>query len=481
MKIHYTLLVGMISISLLIPAYGHGTGIESSPFVNVNDRDIRVTVENLLLDNESDTKFFQIHAYDRTNKTTIENITFDVNLFKDDQLLLSGNFFEQEGLLVLDLNTDESGIFTFQITINAEDQFGTITDLESVNQISLTEVSHHLQTLEQGPVEFRVKSYYDNIARFVYNENEQSAKVIIPFDWKEQNISHTDVVHAEIMFPKDFVSFLAPNYTGTANEIELFKSSIFIDDYSEEENRIVHFVLLKDHLRYIKTQMKDTNSEIPDVLELVLKRGEEIKFPISALTISEEYQVDLSWDPKEIRPGIETKFIYTFRDTYDLGPIRDSDYTLTLLQNNKEIFSKSAYAKIGADFTDYTFSEQETGVTVARFSNISGSGQETEFAFIVLESEKSDVVSIPVWIKDHAKWWAEGVFDDNTYADGIEYMINVGIIVIPVTQSGAENQDAIIPEWVKNTAGWWANDEIPDSAYVNAIQYLIKEGIITIT
>ena len=116
MKIHYTLLVGMISISLLIPAYGHGTGIESSPFVNVNDRDIRVTVENLLLDNESDTKFFQIHAYDRTNKTTIENITFDVNLFKDDQLLLSGNFFEQEGLLVLDLNTDESGIFTFQIT-----------------------------------------------------------------------------------------------------------------------------------------------------------------------------------------------------------------------------------------------------------------------------------------------------------------------------------------------------------------------------
>jgi len=74
----------------------------------------------------------------------------------------------------------------------------------------------------------------------------------------------------------------------------------------------------------------------------------------------------------------------------------------------------------------------------------------------------------------------EGVFDDNTYADGIEYMINVGIIVIPVTQSGVENQDAVIPEWVKNTAGWWANDEIPDSAYVNAIQYLIKEGIITI-
>ena len=481
MKIHYALLVGIISISLLIPAFGHGTGIESSPYVKVGDRDVRVTVEQLALDNISAKKFFQIYAYDRTNKITIENINFDIEIFKEDQLLLSDSYFEQEGLLVVDLDIDESGIFTFNTKINSEDEFGIIDNLEFENQISVTEITNHIQTIEQIPVEFRVKSYYDSIARFVYNQTDQTAKIIIPFDWKEQNISHTSVVHTEIMFPKDFVSFLAPNYFGTANGIELFKSSIFIDDYSEEENRIVHFVLLKDHLRYIKTQMKDMNSEIPDVLELVLKRGEEIKFPISALTISEEYQVDLSWDPKEIRPGIETKFIYTFRDTYDLGPIRDSDYTLTLLQNNKEIFSKSAYAKIGADFTDYTFSEQETGVTVARFSNISGSGQETEFAFIVLESEKSDVVSIPVWIKDHAKWWAEGVFDDNTYADGIEYMINVGIIVIPVTQSGAENQDAIIPEWVKNTAGWGANDEIPDSAYVNAIQYLIKEGIITIT
>ena len=97
-----------------------------------------------------------------------------------------------------------------------------------------------------------------------------------------------------------------------------------------------------------------------------------------------------------------------------------------------------------------------------------------------MESGKSNIVSIPLWIKDHAKWWVEGVFDDNTYADGIEYMINVGIIVIPVTQNDVENQDAIIPEWVKNTAGWWANDEIPDSAYVNAIQYLIKEGIISV-
>ena len=481
MKIHYALLVGIISISLLIPAFGHGTGIESSPYVKVGDRDIRVTVEQLALDNISAKKFFQIYAYDRTNKTTIENINFDIEIFKEDQLLLSDSYFEQEGLLVVELDIDESGIFTFNTKINSEDEFGIIDNLEFENQISVTEITNHIQTIEQIPVEFRVKSYYDSIARFVYNQTDQTAKIIIPFDWKEQNLSHTSVVHTEIMFPKNFVSFLAPNYFGTANGIELFKSSIFIDDYSEEESRIVHFVLLKDQLRYIKTQMTNIDTELPDTLELILRQGDEIKFPVIAFTLSEEYQVDLSWDPKEIRPGVETKFIYTFRDTSDLAPIRDSDYTLTLLQNNKEIFSRSAHAKIGADFTDYTFSEQETGVTVARFSNISGSGQETEFAFIVLEEEKSNVVSIPAWIKDHAKWWAAGEFDDNTFANGIEYMIKVSIIVIPVIDTDIEKQDAIIPNWVKNTAGWWANDEIPDSAYVNAIQYLINEGIISIS
>ena len=50
----------------------------------------------------------------------------------------------------------------------------------------------------------------------------------LPFDWKETNISHTNVIHAEIMFPKNFVEFLAPHYIGTANGIELFKASVFV-------------------------------------------------------------------------------------------------------------------------------------------------------------------------------------------------------------------------------------------------------------
>ena len=190
---------------------------------------------------------------------------------------------------------------------------------------------------------------------------------------------------------------------------------LFVDDYSEEENRIVHFILLKDHLRHLKTQLSKIDSELPEYLELKLTRGEELQFPLKTLTLSEEFRVDLSWDPKEIKPDVPVNFIYTFRNPVDQGPIRDSDYTFTLLQNGQEIFSRSANAKIGADYSEYTFSEEETGLTVARFSNISGSGQETE---------------IPAWIKNNAGWWADGQIDDNTFVQGIQFLIKAGIIVV---------------------------------------------------
>ena len=44
----------------------------------------------------------------------------------------------------------------------------------------------------------------------------------------------------------------------------------------------------------------------------------------------------------------------------------------------------------------------------------------------------------------------------------------------------ASAQEVSIPAWIKNNAGWWANDQIGDETFVNGLEYLIKVGIIVV-
>ena len=61
---------------------------------------------------------------------------------------------------------------------------------------------------------------------------------------------------------------------------------------------------------------------------------------------------------------------------------------------------------------------------------------------------------------------------------GIEYLIQQNIIKIP-EQFIEKSSQQIIPVWIKNNAEWWANDQIDDDTFVQGIEYLIKNGIIT--
>jgi len=38
-----------------------------------------------------------------------------------------------------------------------------------------------------------------------------------------------------------------------------------------------------------------------------------------------------------------------------------------------------------------------------------------------------------------------------------------------------------IPEWIKNNAEWWAAGSIDDDSFIQGIQFLIKDGIVKIT
>jgi len=92
-----------------------------------------------------------------------------------------------------------------------------------------------------------------------------------------------------------------------------------------------------------------------------------------------------------------------------------------------------------------------------------------------LTSEK-----IPVWIKNNAGWWADGSIDDDSFVQGIQYLIKEGIIKVPITEHGEGAQNNKIPDWIKSNAKWWAEGSIDDDSFVKGIQYLIEKGIIQI-
>ena len=86
---------------------------------------------------------------------------------------------------------------------------------------------------------------------------------------------------------------------------------------------------------------------------------------------------------------------------------------------------------------------------------------------------------IPDWIKNNAKWWSSNTVSDSEFIDGLEFLIEGGLITVnPDTAISISEQE--IPDWIKNNAKWWANDQISDEDFVKSIQYLVKKGIIRI-
>ena len=88
-------------------------------------------------------------------------------------------------------------------------------------------------------------------------------------------------------------------------------------------------------------------------------------------------------------------------------------------------------------------------------------------------------ISIPEWVKNVAAFWCEDKIDDDSFVEGIQYLIDNGIIVVPATtESDSISQE--IPQWVKNNACWWSLGSITDGDFAYGIEYLVKQGIIQV-
>ena len=431
------LLIFSIIFCLLFPAssvYGHGLGIDTISSISIQEKQFSVSIE-MPMYFENDQEQITITATDNETDENVKNVTYLIGIFYKDEMILRNYFFAENGILPIVVTpTDDGsieiigqqdsllgawygtesnpveitgplfnsgGLYTFEIEVRTIDEPTNIIENSGVYNADLTiveSVSFAQKDQNNKDVEFSTKSYFDSVSNFYYNFEAKEVTFEMPFDWSESQMSHVSVVHVETHFPKDFAEFLSPSYSGYANGIKLFKSSVTVDDYTYDDERTVHFVLLQDHLRFLKNEMRASEEPLPDNIVFKLSASEETKFPLIAYTASEDFKINLAWDPMNIEAGVPTNFVFTIRDSYTDSPMRLSDYTFVIIQNNEEIHRVTGNAEVGGDFEKFTFSEDQTGPTIIKFENIRNTGQETEFALVVVDEivGEKKVVEEPV-------------------------------------------------------------------------------------
>jgi hypothetical protein len=115
-------------------------------------------------------------------------------------------------------------------------------------------------------------------------------------------------------------------------------------------------------------------------------------------------------------------------------------------------------------------------------SNTSTNSTSTNSTTTPAQPNGTQSIVIPSWIKNNAKWWSQGQIGDGQFIQGLQYMIQHGIIQIPIQSGGSTTTSGTppIPAWIKHNAGWWADGQISDGEFVKGIQWLISNRIITV-
>ncbi|HYL65901.1 MAG TPA: YHYH protein [Nitrosopumilaceae archaeon] len=88
-----------------------------------------------------------------------------------------------------------------------------------------------------------------------------------------------------------------------------------------------------------------------------------------------------------------------------------------------------------------------------------------------LQVSGQESYSFPSWIKNNAKWWSQGQISDDDYINGMQYLMQKGIVQIPTQGQSVTGTSQTI---TKNNAGLWAAGHLSNDEFVKGIQYLIQ-------
>jgi len=406
--------------------------------------------------------------------------------------VIHGPIFDKGGLY--NIRVDIEGATSPKVMVAEPLSFETFVSIAQ-------EQNFFIKTASAQEFPVIVKTYYDEVENFQYSKSSHAISFKMPFDWTPEYVEQVQVVHQEIRVPKSFDPYSAEtSFVGYVDGVKVDQRALLIDPYSSETENIVHFLITGNELKRINDELGPSHQASGEMFFELMPEGTVQKNSFN-VTFENGYTAFVAWETK-YGAGQEIPFEFSFfnangelvKDTiyaYALVDPQGKQFNVVTGDNPEEFVGVKALEGISTEpiyiptegmytlnltLTGEGFFNYDTYYPGQQIFEVGSPGVSTSSSTVPVSNE----VSIPAWVKNNAGWWAAGDIDDNAFANGIEYMIKFEIILVPITESNGEKQDAVIPDWVRNNAGWWAAGDIDDNAFANGIQYLIKEGIISV-
>ena len=406
--------------------------------------------------------------------------------------VINGPIFDKGGLY--NIRVDIEGATSPKVMVAEPLSFETFVSIAQ-------EQNFFIKTASAQEFPVIVKTYYDEVENFQYSKSSHAISFKMPFDWTPEYVEQVQVVHQEIRVPKSFDPYSAEtSFVGYVDGVKVDQRALLIDPYSSETENIVHFLITGNELKRINDELGPSHQASGEMFFELMPEGTVQKNSFN-VTFENGYTAFVAWETK-YGAGQEIPFEFSFfnangelvKDTiyaYALVDPQGKQFNVVTGDNPEEFVGVKALEGISTEpiyiptegmytlnltLTGEGFFNYDTYYPGQQIFEVGSPGVSTSSSTVPVSNE----VSIPAWVKNNAGWWAAGDIDDNAFANGIEYMIKFEIILVPITESNGEKQDAVIPDWVRNNAGWWAAGDIDDNAFANGIQYLIKEGIISV-
>ena len=526
-------LLGVLFAGQISDSYGHGLGSETMPPVTIVMYDglgdepfvvegtLEVNSSTIYTDIDGEEKgirqisinFFETFTYVESNEVKpIDNVTFQVDLIKSGNVIISETFQRDDGVLIMNLTPsnneqvqvmeretfasffglaseqynfegevfENGGLYEFEIsviTINSYDN--VLTDPVNYELgISIEETTRYeIDDVNYGKQKLGIVTFFDQITDFNYNGETKEITFSFPFEWEQKIIDQTTVIHEEVLVPKTFGDLLVAKYIATLNGLDLPESMINVDDFSADD-RLIHIIVSQKELQKIFSNNQFNDNTI------TVKVKPESELPLSGVTENGQFKINLWWDD-ELKSGQTSILHFDVLDTFLKDRPIAASYDLEIFHGGKEVAETngiSSGSKTQSNSFKFLIPSDVSGIISVKFQNLDGNKvANVEFPIVVDRKEYGETsYQIPNWVKNNAGWWANEQIPDSAFIDGIEYLIKNKIIVVPITEINSK-EESTVPAWVKTNAGWWADGQIDDNTFISGIQYLIQVGIIKVS